>query len=217
VGAEVPAPGRRRHTGRVTRYSAELGEAICARVEAGASLNAICSDLSLPCYRTVTNWRSLFPAFALRYDLARKRQAEARVARGQSPTRGGRWRYTNLLARTICDRMAAGESLLAICAEREMPGYSTVLNWVDRIPEFRAAYARARTLQAHAVADEVLTTVRRDDLIPADKQARIKGLAWYAGKVAPVKYGEKPEAEEEADEGPLIVVTVRNGGSEGTG
>lgn len=209
---------KRRHTGRVTRYTPDLAEQICARIEAGEGLNGICRDPALPCRETILNWRTTVPGFRARYELARALQARARVARGLSPLLGGGpSRYSETLARTICDRLAAGASLLTICADPTMPCYRSVLNWLRQVPDFRAAYDVARADQAHALADEVLHTVRRDDLPPADKQARIKGLAWYASKVAPRKYGEEAEVPESGDGALFQVVIVKNGGMEGTG
>jgi hypothetical protein len=208
---------RRRHTGRVTRHTPELAEHICGRMETGESLNVICSDLSLPCRKTIQNWRTSVPGFKKRYDLARWRQREAILARSVRPQPGPVSRYTEDLAKVICGRLAAGESLRAICSNPRMPCMQTVMNWVDTLPAFRAAYARARDHQAHALADEILQTVRRDDLPAADKQARLSGLKWLAGTLAAKKYGEAPDVPESGEGALFQVVIVKNGGMEGTG
>jgi hypothetical protein len=213
-GEPARPPAKRRHTGRVSRYTPALGEAICGRLAAGESLEAICRDPALPCRHTIVNWTRRLPAFREQYARARERQRGLFRSRGLPENGGGgRTRYTDALAEAICDRLAAGESLVKLCADPGMPGISTVMRWAERNPEFRAMYTRARALQAHALADEVLHTIRRDDLAPADKQARLKGLTWMAGKLAPVKYGEVPEE----GEGPaLLTIVVKNGGYEGT-
>lgn len=209
------SPGKRRHTGRVTRYTPELAERICARIEAGEPLNAICRDAALPCRRTIMNWRKSAPGFRARYERARAQQRAARLERGLPPTLGGgQWRYTDTLARTICDRLAAGESLLSICRDPAMPGYSTVLRWADQNTDFQAAYQRARLHQANTLIDEVLDTAR-GDLPPADKQARMKGLTWAAGRISPRKYGEEVDAPDSGDGALFQVVIVKNGGMEG--
>lgn len=120
-------------------------------------------------------------------------------------------RYSGRVARAICERLAAGEPLTAICADPAMPGYSTVMRWLAARTPFRAMYGEARALQAHALADRVLETAERGDLPPADKQARIKALTWMAGKLAPIKYGDRPAPGAEGDGGPLFTVVLPEG------
>lgn len=215
MNGETGAP--RRRGGVPSSYSEAVGEAICARLVAGERLGDICAGEGMPRYGTVMKWRREIPAFRARYTEARERQADDRRAAGLPATLGGRpGRYSPALAERICAGLAAGAPLPAVCAEPGMPGARAVFNWLERHPEFRAAYGRARAMQAHAVADEVLATLRREDLIPADKQARLKGLAWVAGRLAPVKYGGTEEADEAGDGDALIEIVV-NGGWEGTG
>ncbi len=38
--------------------------------------------------------------------------------------------YTAVVAETICQRLASGESLRAICRDESQPGESTVRGWV---------------------------------------------------------------------------------------
>ncbi len=91
-----------------------------------------------------------------------------------------------------------------------MPGYSTVMEWLAGKPNFRERYTTARTHQAHALADEVLDVLRTPDFAPADKQARIKGLTWMAGKMHPVKYADRAREEPPAEgDTPVFTVVVR--------
>lgn len=214
MGDDTP-PGKRRHTGRVSRYTQELAEAICRRIEAGETLKGICRDTSLPCCQTVQNWRTRIPAFRTRYAVARLRQREVIGAGGGRPEPGSDvGRYFPALGEAICARLAAGESLNAICADPRMPGIQTVLGWLDTLPDFTAAYHRARAHQAHAMADEVLQVIRRDDLAAADKQARLSGLKWLADALASNQHGGKPQADAPGEEGALIQIVV-NGEGEG--
>ena len=64
--------------------------------------------------------------------------------------------YSSTLTETICQRIAEGESLRAICREEAMPDKATVLRWLDVHGEFRDQYARARDLQADHFAEEIL-------------------------------------------------------------
>ncbi len=66
--------------------------------------------------------------------------------------------YTEALAAEICRRLAEGESLRAICADKAIPGISTVMGWLfdGNHGEFSEQYARAREAQAEIRADEIV-------------------------------------------------------------
>lgn len=66
-------------------------------------------------------------------------------------------KYSEKIRDLICERLASGESLRSICADKSMPVISTVLLWVvnDR-DGFSEHYARAREAQAHHHVDEML-------------------------------------------------------------
>jgi hypothetical protein len=114
--------------------------------------------------------------------------------------------YTEETTSTICERLAAGESLRRICLEQEMPDQTTVYKWVMRHEAFAQQYARARLLQADTLFDEVLDI--SDGLMPVEDEAerdvardrlRIDTRKWIAGKLRPQKYNDKlaelPEPE----------------------
>jgi hypothetical protein len=65
--------------------------------------------------------------------------------------------YTEAIAVEICDRLAAGESLQAICRDEHLPQKPTVLNWAvtDR-DGFFDRYKQAREIQAMGWQDEVV-------------------------------------------------------------
>jgi hypothetical protein len=65
--------------------------------------------------------------------------------------------YNEALAEAICDRLADGESLNAICKSEGMPSERTVRTWA-RTPDhpFSPKYARARELGYLKLADELL-------------------------------------------------------------
>jgi hypothetical protein len=44
----------------------------------------------------------------------------------------------------VCRRVAAGETLVAICRDADMPARATVNVWVRTVPKFAAMYARAK-------------------------------------------------------------------------
>lgn len=118
--------------------------------------------------------------------------------------------YTPEIAAEICERLAGGVSLRAICAAEDMPSDRSVYRWLEANEEFRQQYARAREVQADTLADEILdisnTTVigvktktgkdgveiTEGDMIE-HRRLQVDARKWLAGKLAPKKYGDKTD------------------------
>lgn len=64
--------------------------------------------------------------------------------------------YGHETADAICEMIADGQSLRAICKSEEMPSTSTVCKWLGKNTEFAEQYARAREAQADTLFDEIL-------------------------------------------------------------
>ena len=92
----------------------------------------------------------------------------------------------------ICQRIAKGESLVAICEEESMPGYSTVMRWLqeDESGGVRDKYALAREGQADHNVDTMLAVARTEDDV---QRARliVDTMKWAASKLKPKVYGDK--------------------------
>lgn len=121
--------------------------------------------------------------------------------------------FRTATAARICERIAAGESLRTVCRDPKMPGRSTVLRWLaaetQAAARFRDQYARAREAQADALAEEVLEIADDASEDPQRSRLRFDARRWYAGKVAPKKYGDKVQAEVTgADGGPVTIRTM---------
>lgn len=134
----------------------------------------------------------------------------------------------------ICTRLAAGESLRAICRDEHMPDASTVLRWLagsdDRYAGFREQYTRARDVQADMLVDEILeiSDDGTNDWMErknGDGEAigwqlngehvqrsrlRVDSRKWFASKVAPKKYGDKVIQEHTGPNGEAIGVVSDN-------
>jgi hypothetical protein len=136
--------------------------------------------------------------------------------------------YTPEIADEICERLAAGESLVAICQADHMPPESTVRGWaIDDREGFAAKYARARQSQALRWAEEILAiaddgtndvTVDEDGNPRTDHDAiqrsrlRVDTRKWLLSKVLPKVYGEKVAvAHTDPDGNPLRIVVERDG------
>ncbi len=118
--------------------------------------------------------------------------------------------YTEEMASAICDLLAQGISLRKICEMEEMPGRTTVFQWLNKQPSFANQYAHAREAQAETMLEELLEiadngendyvtrvnddgseskTVDHDHI--ARSRLRVDTRKWAMSKMLPKKYGEK--------------------------
>ena len=131
--------------------------------------------------------------------------------------------YTQELADTICERIADGESLRAICSEDGMPNKSTVFRWLAAHQDFATKYAHARDVQADLLVDEMTDIAddgsndwmeRRDDEgenigwrengeALRRSALRISTRQWIAEKLKPKKYGTKVAVGGDKDMDPI--------------
>lgn len=102
--------------------------------------------------------------------------------------------YSSEIASLICERLADGESLRAICRDEAMPGRTTVWQWMDRFPEFANQYARAREAQADAMADDIVAIADNAEEDANSRRVRVDARKWVAAKLRPGTYGDKIEA-----------------------
>ena len=128
-------------------------------------------------------------------------------------TKGRPSTYTPEIAALICERLATGESLRAICRDDGMPPESTVRGWVlDDVQGFSTQYARARNIGLDALAEETLAIadtpqegeeteddgekvkVKRGDML-GHRKLQVDTRKWLLSKLAPKKYGEKTSME----------------------
>lgn len=122
--------------------------------------------------------------------------------------------YTDEKADAICERIVAGESMRAICADPDMPAISTVFRWLSLNTQFSEQYARAKEEQAEAFADEIVRIADKDvpdedtAVLTARDRLRVDARKWVASKLKPKKYGDKVQTElTGANGGPVETVT----------
>jgi len=106
----------------------------------------------------------------------------------------------------ICARIAAGESLNAICKSDGMPRLTAVYAWLAEHEDFAKMYARAREEQADTLADEIVAIaddgsndtytdengfehVNQENI--QRSKLRVDARKWVAAKLKPRKYGER--------------------------
>jgi hypothetical protein len=89
----------------------------------------------------------------------------------------------------ICNKLAEGSSLRAICREMDL-AESNVRRWLVSDDEGMAQYASARELQADVLFDEVLEIADDTAKAPEDRRIAIDARKWMAGKLRG-KYSDK--------------------------
>jgi hypothetical protein len=116
--------------------------------------------------------------------------------------------FSEELATRICERLAAGETLRAICRDEDMPPESTVRRWaLDDFNGFAAQYARARETGYQGLADDLIAIA--DDHLgdPARDRLRVDTRKWLLSKALPKIYGDKLSHEVGGVGGGPLVVT----------
>ena len=103
--------------------------------------------------------------------------------------------FTDAAVENILEGLARGETLTAVCRQEGMPETRTVYEWIDRMPDFANAVARARNAGADALVGEALgrlerASVGRDGTIARERE--VAGhLRWMARRMAPAYWGDK--------------------------
>jgi hypothetical protein len=99
--------------------------------------------------------------------------------------------YTEELAEQILDRLAAGESMVQICKDEDMPGLRTVMRWAKENEAFGIGYAHAREAQAEVMDDKILNAADAANAVNAVAQrVKVEAYKWRAAKLAPKRYGD---------------------------
>ena len=87
--------------------------------------------------------------------------------------------YSPAVGEHICERVALGESLVAICEPADMPSLDEVMAWQRHDPEFAALLGGAWQARAEIFLDRVLETIDRlgrGDIATAEAEVIIEGL-----------------------------------------
>jgi hypothetical protein len=129
------------------------------------------------------------------------------------------------LADSICERIASGESLRAICREEAFPNKATVFRWLASDKEFSDQYTRAREVQAEFYAEEIVAiadtpqigvkTKENEDGIETmtgdmieHRRLQIDARKWIVSKLLAKKYGDKLDMNLAGKDGGPIQTSV---------
>lgn len=131
--------------------------------------------------------------------------------------------YTQELAKSICDRLANGESLRTICKSEGMPTRETVRVWRNDNPDFSGQYARAREDQADFYADECIEIAddKSQDILDIKEGGDTRMITnsaavqraklqcemrkWKASQLAPKRWGQQNATVTGADGGAIAI------------
>lgn len=118
--------------------------------------------------------------------------------------------YTEKMAKTICERIACGESLRSISRDDSMPCLYTIIKWLadPNKSDFIAQYDRARIEQANTLVDECLDTAKEENDV-ARARLIIDTRKWFASKMFPKKYGDRTVLAGDADSPVFVPFTVK--------
>lgn len=178
---------------RRVRYGTATAREILRRTAAGESMRAICRDPTMPAPHTVGRWTQERPEFAANL-------LAAREAAG-GPFRGGRTTYCVATVEAICARVAAGEALIRICADPDMPVAATVYAWRDKHVEFNDALYEAMDVRADRLFEEGWEMAQAATPQTAYvTHVRLAHLRWHVGKLHPKRYGVLKAMPPERDE-----------------
>lgn len=113
--------------------------------------------------------------------------------------------FSQEIADRICDEIAGGKSLRAICQQKGMPTRKAVDLWLGSNEAFRAQYAHARSLQADFYADQIVEIADKTT-DPIKARLQIDARKWTAAKLLPKKYGERILNEHSGPDGGPVAV-----------
>ena len=98
-----------------------------------------------------------------------------------------------VLVEAICERLAGGEALAAVCRDDAMPTTRTFLRWADEDEAVALEYSRALQARAEWFASEHdrirKTAVDRESAAAA--RVQLNGLEFMMSKMAPKRYGDR--------------------------
>lgn len=122
--------------------------------------------------------------------------------------------YTPEIGLAICEGVSSGKTLTEVCRSDDMPSRATVYRWQEADSTFRAAYRRAREMQAQAWSDEIveiaddttLDTVtkvtpqgREYEVVDHENiqrsKLRVHTRQWLMARLHPQRYGDRVEHE----------------------
>nr|DAK87047.1 MAG TPA: DNA-binding protein [Caudoviricetes sp.] len=139
---------------------------------------------------------------------AKSKPEPSKKSSRKTPKKNGRpSKYTDKLADNICQMIASGLSVRAICAKKDMVSMQTLFRWLRENDKFREQYVRACEERSYAQAEEIIdiadnATNDYMEKLEGDgyifnsenvqrSRLRIDTRKWLMSKMNPKVYGDK--------------------------
>ncbi|MDK2957825.1 MAG: hypothetical protein PWQ57_3323 [Desulfovibrionales bacterium] len=122
-------------------------------------------------------------------------------------------RYTPQLARSLCARIANGESLSKVCEDPAMPCRATVYRWLEKKETFRRLFNQSVMLRTDGIFDDFYEKIQSttEDNAQA-RRVQLEALKWYLGRMNPTKYGDRQHMEVKDSDGvPVMSISIGRG------
>jgi len=114
--------------------------------------------------------------------------------------------YTQEMALLICEDIATGKSIRAVCRDENRPAISTVFRWVRDYPEFRKQYEDASSDRVDYQLEELNdlgqeaidyamseTENKNVSAVITAYKLKADNMRWTMSKIKPKKYGDKQD------------------------
>lgn len=135
--------------------------------------------------------------------------------------------YTPEIAAIICERLTAGESVLKICEDDDMPSESMVYRWIVRHPDFREIYREAREAWSEYQFDRMMqiadtpqigqkiktmpdgkVEITEGDMVE-HRKLQVNIRQWALARMSPKRYGDpRPELNAPPSNFQLVVLSA---------
>jgi hypothetical protein len=127
--------------------------------------------------------------------------------------------FTEILAAKICQRIADGESIRAICSDSDMPSTTAIFRWIanGKYDGFRQLYESSMQIRLETLGDGLIeladAPIERNAAGAIDSAAvqmrrlQIETRRWILSKLLPRKYGDRMGLDHQGEGFNLTVVT----------
>lgn len=131
--------------------------------------------------------------------------------RKRGAIRGRPTKYSEEVIDQIINKMIEGRDIVSICEDPGMPPRSSIYDWLDSYPEFRARYAKAKEGLADVYARKILSLAENNT--PENSAAdsiKLRAWTWATSRYAPRLYSEKVVADQATQVNVQINNTTNN-------
>jgi hypothetical protein len=102
--------------------------------------------------------------------------------------------YDPEIAAQFCEKLAEGQLAINIQKLPGMPKFSTIYRWIAANQEFKAAYAVAREMQAHSIAEKAVDAGMNATAENAQAaRVHFDSGRWFASRMLASVYGDRTE------------------------